>query len=130
MTTAEAKRAYMAKWYANNRERLLPYWRERDRRTRLAALSYYSGGSPRCACCGEAAVEFLAIDHIDGGGRAHRARIGGGGNRLYRWLCRMGYPNGYRVLCHNCNQAIGLYGACPHASVARLTPTAGALNAD
>jgi len=25
-----------------------------------------------------------------------------------------GYPTGFRVLCHNCNQAIGLYGYCPH----------------
>jgi hypothetical protein len=25
-----------------------------------------------------------------------------------------GYPPGFRVLCHNCNMAIGLFGVCPH----------------
>jgi hypothetical protein len=24
------------------------------------------------------------------------------------------YPTGYRVLCHNCNFALGHYGYCPH----------------
>jgi hypothetical protein len=30
------------------------------------------------------------------------------------WLKRNGYPKGFRVLCHNCNSARGLYGYCPH----------------
>jgi hypothetical protein len=33
---------------------------------------------------------------------------------IYRWLISSGFPEGFRVLCHNCNQAIGLYGFCPH----------------
>ena len=34
--------------------------------------------------------------------------------RWWEWLLRHGFPEGFRVLCHNCNQAIGVYGACPH----------------
>lgn len=70
-----------------------------------------------CACCGESTWEFLAIDHIDGGGGKHRRSLGimgGGGAPFYRWLERQGFPSGFRVLCHNCNAASALYGKCPH----------------
>jgi hypothetical protein len=33
---------------------------------------------------------------------------------MYVWLRDNGWPEGYRVLCHNCNSARGLYGYCPH----------------
>lgn len=54
------------------------------------------------------------MDHIDGAGREHRREIGQGANALYRWLAKNGYPDGFRVLCHNCNSARGFYGYCPH----------------
>ena len=66
-----------------------------------------------CACCGEDKIEFLAIDHINGGGTKHRKEVGSG-IHLYQWLRRNNYPEGFRVLCHNCNQALGTYGYCPH----------------
>ena len=80
-------------------------------------MAHYSGGSPKCACCGESMFEFLSIDHIGGGGKAHRKKIGGS-SYLYSWLERNGFPEGFQVLCHNCNQAIGIFGYCPH----KLTP--------
>ena len=63
-----------------------------------------------CACCGESRYEFLSIDHINGGGRQHRKTV----TKTCRWLVKQGFPKGYRVLCHNCNQALGFYGLCPH----------------
>jgi hypothetical protein len=50
-----------------------------------------------------------------------------GGVRFYSWLRRNNYPEGYQVLCFNCNIAKGLYGVCPHqaakvSSVYRITP--------
>lgn len=33
------------------------------------------------------------------------------------WLRRNNYPNGFQVLCHNCNMAKGFYGKCPHQSI-------------
>lgn len=83
--------------------------RERHRRERLAVLSHYGG---RCACCGEAEPDFLAIDHPAGDGTAHRKSIRNA--PIYRWLVKEGLPDGYRVLCHNCNCARGYYGYCPH----------------
>jgi hypothetical protein len=93
------------------------YWQERhranDRNMREETLAHYGG---RCACCGEGAYEFLAIDHEAGGGNVHRKA-----NKifsLHRWLKRNGFPPGFRVLCHNCNQALSHYGFCPHQRAA------------
>jgi hypothetical protein len=52
----------------------------------------------------------LAIDHIKGGGSKHRKEV----RHLYSWLRREGFPSGFRILCHNCNLARGVYGYCPH----------------
>ncbi len=85
----------------------------RSRQTlRFDVLSAYGGTTPRCACCGEAYMGFLTIDHIAGGGRQHKREIG---SKLYTWLRSRGYPAGFRVLCFNCNCALGIYGKCPHS---------------
>ena len=46
---------------------------------RLQALAHYGG---ECACCGEKRTEFLAIDHINGGGIKHRKEIDRKSTRL------------------------------------------------
>lgn len=66
-----------------------------------------------CTCCGETELAFLTIDHIDGGGTKHRELIGFG-QRFYSWLKTNGYPQGYQVLCYNCNCAKSFSGGCPH----------------
>lgn len=81
---------------------------------RIAVLKYYSAGTMRCACCGEGQYEFLGIDHVNGGGGQHRKDPKMRGVHFYRWLVREGFPEGYQVLCHNCNMAKGFYGMCPH----------------
>lgn len=83
---------------------------------RQKVFSYYSEGFPKCVCCGEQDHEVLAIDHVHGGGRKHRASLGylGIGNNFYQWLRKNGFPDGYQVLCHNCNFARQLLGSCPH----------------
>ena len=75
---------------------------------RALALDRYGG---ECACCGEARSFFLAIDHIDGGGAAHRRELGT--KRLYDWLFEYSWPVGFQVLCHNCNAAKYRFGKCP-----------------
>jgi hypothetical protein len=57
-------------------------------------------------------MEFLSIDHVDGGGYQHRKQLKDDG--LYRWLKRNKYPTGFQVLCMNCNVAKGHFGQCPH----------------
>jgi len=85
---------------------------------RYEVLSHYSEQTPFCRCCGESEIKFLSIDHIHGGGSEHREEIRGAS--MYRWLKRHGYPEGYQVLCHNCNQAKGFYGICPHQEKKQL----------
>ena len=66
----------------------------------------------RCACCGETEPIFLTMDHIDGGGTAHRESLNSG---LYRWLIKNGFPDGFQVLCYNCNFGKSRNGGiCPH----------------
>ena len=68
-----------------------------------------------CACCGITEEVFLTIDHIDNNGSAHRREIGpkSGGVAIYGWLEHNDYPEGFQVLCHNCNYA-KYRGVCPH----------------
>lgn len=108
----ESTKRYAAK--PGNQERRSVWRKQWARNTRLRVLKHYSGkNKPDCACCGIDFYEFLAIDHINGGGLKHRremhSQIG-----LYRWLITNGFPEGFRVLCHNCNLARGFYGFCPH----------------
>lgn len=82
-----------------------------DTALRMTALIRYSADPPHCVCCGVQYLEFLAIDHIDGGGTQHRKELKGAS--VYLWLRKNGYPDGFRVLCHSCNFAVR-FGPCPH----------------
>lgn len=90
--------------------------REYRLKIKIEVFGHYAGRPPKCACCDELHIEFLGIDHINGGGTKHRRKIGKGSSQIYRWLKRNNYPKGYRVLCNNCNSALGLFGYCPHKS--------------
>ncbi len=49
-------------------------------------------------------TENLQIDHINGGGRQERKILNkAAGYHFYQYLRKMGYPEGYRVLCVGCN---------------------------
>lgn len=93
--------------------KLRRYHAEYNRRLKQDTVKAYGGA---CACCGESTFEFLAVDHINGGGRQHRKSIGvTGGSSMYAWLRRHGFPKSqFQLLCHNCNCAKGFYGSCPH----------------
>lgn len=85
--------------------------------SKLNVMRHYSGGDPACACCGETKYEFLSIDHVNGGGQKHRAEIkkgSGGVCSIHIWLERNDFPEGFQILCLNCNGAIGFFGYCPH----------------
>lgn len=97
--------------YSYNKKKSGYGWRFKQR---LSALLQYSDGHPKCKCCGVEQLEFLGLDHIDGGGNAHRKEVKRNGNSFYNWLKRNNYPTGLQVLCHNCNMAKGFYGRCPH----------------
>ena len=77
------------------------------------ALRHYSP-SLTCACqrcpLPQPGIDFLSIDHIEGrGGHGREVR-----RRLYQWLKNNSYPDGFQVLCYNCNLAKSGGDVCPH----------------
>lgn len=92
------------------KEKRNKHQREVNAEKRRLVLEGYGN---QCECCGETQYEFLCIDHIHGNGKEHRKEIGGG-SRIYHWLIINNFPEGFRVLCHNCNMSYGLYHYCPH----------------
>jgi hypothetical protein len=83
--------------------------KKQHRELREQAFAGYGG---KCQCCGEHRFEFLAIDHVNGGGREERKTKST--QQIARKVVNQGFPSSYRVLCHNCNQSHGWYGYCPH----------------
>jgi hypothetical protein len=72
-------------------------------RRRIEILTHYGNGVAKCAMCGIGDMRVLTIDHINGGGEKHRKSINiKAGHEFYRWLKVNSYPNGYQVLCANC----------------------------
>ena len=99
------------------RERQVRYGKERRARVKEAVFAAYGGY--KCACCGETEKLFLTIDHINNDGAAHRRKIvgkrTGAGYPTYNWLVNNHFPEGYQVLCMNCNHGKRMNdGICPH----------------
>lgn len=68
---------------------------------KIEVFSHYSkDGGLECARCGVIDIDVLCLDHINGNGGG---RIRRGGWLLYRQLRKQGFPEGYQVLCANCN---------------------------
>lgn len=125
----EQYRESMRKWQKKNRERCQEACRtdyqkhkkrykrkhkEYNRRLKMKVLVAYGGNPPKCACCGESHIEFLCIDHIHGGGAEHVKKLARNGIKLYTWLVKNNFPEGFRVLCYNCNRSLGIFNYCPH----------------
>lgn len=91
--------------------------REKYHKCRDAAIEHYGGNPPKCACCGEKIRQFLALDHIKGGGNKHRKKIKSRYRTVGEYLVAKKFPKGYQVLCFNCNCAKGFYGKCPHEEI-------------
>ncbi len=66
-------------------------------------LSHYGNNKDSCVICGENRLDCLSIDHINDDGAKHKREIGyASGSNLYRWLQNNKYPEGFQVLCMNC----------------------------
>jgi hypothetical protein len=60
-------------------------------------ITKYGG---KCVECGESRIEFLQMDHVNGGGCKHRETLH---RNIYRLIIDQGYPSDYQVLCADCN---------------------------
>lgn len=118
MTNAESS----ARFRARHPERV----REYNAKIKGEALEAYG---KICQCCGEGDPQFLSLDHIDGWAGKTLPEGPRGGATLYAWLRVRGYPKGFQVLCHNCNQSKRDRPACRHDSLDGLVMTGAAFNA-
>ena len=111
---------YMKQWRKDNKDKFKANQKRAYDKMRYECLSHYSGGEPVCACCGEKEILFLHIDHINGNGAEHRRQLKKelgyypGGNNLPYWLKKNDYPDGFQVLCANCNLGKRTNEKCPH----------------
>ena len=70
----------------------------------------------KCACCGEKHKVFLTLDHVNNDGAAHRKSLSGSGRAgtwFHWWLVKNNFPDGFQILCWNCNWGKRM-GGCPH----------------
>jgi len=74
--------------------------RELHQEKKIIVLEHYSKGTLVCAHCGIDDVDVLTLDHVNGGGTQHRLKEG---NKTYRWIINNNFPDGFQVLCFNCN---------------------------
>jgi hypothetical protein len=100
------------KYKDKNRELVRQKENDRKLRQKLLFIEMYGG---KCLCCGEIRPEFLTVDHIKGQKRTKRE------TKPFVKAIKEYSPNVYRILCFNCNQAIGYYGYCPHQQNVNLS---------
>ena len=59
-------------------------------------------------------MQFLSLDHPKGGGQEERRVLNSWGAEFGARLIRLGLPDGYQILCFNCNVGDGFFRICPH----------------
>jgi|TARA_Y100000310_G_scaffold184952_1_gene185049 hypothetical protein len=100
----EHDRKYHREYYAKNREKINDYYHEikapkdkvRRDRVKKTAFEVIADGKPiKCVqhkewkCCVDPMnMDYLSLDHINGGGVRHYKEIGGGGSRVYKWIIK------------------------------------------
>lgn len=92
-------------YYLKNREEIKKktkqYYNAWKNYNKCITISHYSNGTMCCKNCGENIIELFTIDHVNGGGHKHRKQIGQA--NIFVWLRRHNFPDGYQILCYNCN---------------------------
>ena len=93
--TKEQKARWSKNYREKNKEKIKEQSKERNKGLRIKVIHGYGG---KCVHCGFSDWRALCIDHINGGGRLDREK-----KQLYTWLRDNNYPDGYQILCANCN---------------------------
>lgn len=113
-TDKEKSRIYSRLWSQRNPDKVKLYrergklrayqqMKVRRKEIKFEVLSHYSNGIPQCARCRTVDVDVLCLDHIEGGGTKDRMDTRHWGAKLHYYLRRNNFPEGYQVLCANCN---------------------------
>jgi hypothetical protein len=68
--------------------------------------AYSKSGEVKCDWCGFSDIRALCIDHVNNNGAEERRRLKDktfAGRNFYKWLIDNNFPEGYQILCANCN---------------------------
>lgn len=87
-------------WFHKHPEIRLSATKKYMEKIKMFCLIHYSGDPPKCISCGIEDIDVLTMDHINGGGTKHRKQFG---SHIYNWLKKNNYPEGFQVMCFNCN---------------------------
>ena len=101
---AEAN-ARTRKYEHKHREEANVRKRKYTRKLKYDVLMHYSSTNPlSCSRCGIDDIDVLCLDHINGGGKRQLKELGlTSGTAWYQWIRTNNYPEGFQVLCANCN---------------------------
>ena len=98
----ERRLADLYLWRQNNPEKQKAQLHRHKQKLKVEVLTHYAKGNLKCSC-GENDIRCLSIDHVDGGGNQQREELGvRGSTDFYLWLKQSKYPEGFQVLCMNC----------------------------
>ena len=103
------KRYHTDPAFREERKRLAKQWRNKQK---LAIFTHYTKGTMKCQCtkCDVTGINFLTLEHKNGGGTQHRKRMAK--TAIYKSIIDDNYPDEYTVLCWNCNCSRGQFGYC------------------
>ena len=110
----EKKREYQREYRRRKRqdpayrETMMRYMRrhhmENTEKIKEAVVNVLTNGEGTCRWCGQGDLDVLCVDHVNDNGRQHAEECGyRGGNSFYKWLIKNDYPEGFQILCYNCN---------------------------
>ncbi len=102
------RREYHRAYRKKNAKILAKKKHEYYTRMKHEGIGHYGG---KCECCGESIKEFLTLEHKNGRDKDKKKLTG---KKMWCRAKSEGYPDGYTVLCFNCNCSKGAYGTCPH----------------
>lgn len=112
---------YVKEWRKKNRDKFKATQKRAQNKARLTVLQHYSSSEiPMCKCCSESEILFLHVDHIKGDGAAHmkllKETLGYNptGNGFIYWIIKNNFPDGFQILCANCNLGKRTGAYCPH----------------
>lgn len=107
----EKNRASYKKNYLKRRAANLKY----VHKNKAIVFQHYGN---QCACCGQSYVDYLQLDHKEGGGSTHRRSLPNT-QSIYRWAILNEFPASLQLLCANCHFAKTKNKACHHFMVRR-----------
>jgi hypothetical protein len=102
----EHEKARRKQYYQEHKEECKARMRSRGQKIKNKVLAAYCDDEIiKCKKCSEDDVRILTLDHVNGGGGKHRSTCRENGTNVYDDLIKNNFPEGFQILCPNCNHA-------------------------